>query len=145
AAAALALAPTAVASDNGDDPILHGCRVWCIDDDPRVCEASRALLERWACRVELAAGPEQALAAAQAAQAPELVLLDVRMGERAGPALFAQLCGRWNAEPRVILVTAEPDPALRALAQEQGWGFLSKPVRAPALRALMTQMLLRRG
>lgn len=145
AAAAQAQAPTAVASDNGDDPILHGCRVWCIDDDPRVCEASSALLERWACRVELAAGPEQALAAAQAAQAPELVLLDARMGERAGPALFAQLCGRWNAEPRAILVSAEPDPALRALAQGQGWGFLSKPVRAPALRALMTQMLLRRG
>ena len=145
AAAALAQPPTAVASDNGDDPILHGCRVWCIDDDPRVCEASRMLLERWACRVELAAGPEEALAAAQPAQAPELVLLDVRMGARDGPALFAQLCERWNAEPRVILVTAEPDPALRTLAQERGWGFLAKPVRAPALRALMTQMLLRRG
>ncbi|MDR6672448.1 PAS-domain containing protein [Xanthomonas sp. 1678] len=145
AAAAQAQPPTAVASDNGDDPILHGCRVWCIDDEPRVCEASRMLLERWACRVELAAGPEEALAAAQPAQAPELVLLDVRMGARDGPALFAQLCERWNAEPRVILVTAEADPALRALAQERGWGFLAKPVRAPALRALMTQMLLRRG
>jgi histidine kinase len=143
AAAARLQPPTAMASDNGDDPILHGCRVWCIDDDPRVCEASRALLERWACRVELAAGPEEALAAAQPAQAPELVLLDVRMGAHDGPALFARLCERWNAAPRVILVTAEPDPALRALAQERGWGFLSKPVRAPALRALMTQMLLR--
>jgi len=143
AAAARLQPPTAMASDNGDDPILHGCRVWCIDDDPRVCEASRALLERWACRVELAAGPEDALAAAQPGQAPELVLLDVRMGAHDGPALFARLCERWNATPRVILVTAEPDPALRALAQERGWGFLSKPVRAPALRALMTQMLLR--
>jgi histidine kinase len=143
AAAARLQPPTAMASDNGDDPILHGCRVWCIDDDPRVCEASRALLERWACRVELAAGPEDALAAAQPGQAPELVLLDVRMGAHDGPALFARLCERWNAAPRVILVTAEPDPALRALAQERGWGFLSKPVRAPALRALMTQMLLR--
>ncbi|MBB6367637.1 histidine kinase [Xanthomonas sacchari] len=145
AAAAQRQAPAAMASDNGDDPILHGCRVWCIDDDPRVCEASRTLLTRWACQVELAAGPEQALAAAQPAQAPELVLLDVRMGDRDGPSLFAQLCARWQAEPRVILITAEADPALRALAQERGWGFLAKPVRAPALRALMTQMLLRRG
>ncbi|MET7142825.1 PAS-domain containing protein [Xanthomonas sp. PPL139] len=145
AAAAQRQAPAAMASDNGDDPILHGCRVWCIDDDPRVCEASRTLLTRWACQVELAAGPEQALATAQPAQAPELVLLDVRMGDRDGPSLFAQLCARWQAEPRVILITAEADPALRALAQERGWGFLAKPVRAPALRALMTQMLLRRG
>ncbi len=67
------------------------------------------------------------------------------MGDRDGPSLFAQLCARWQAEPRVILITAEADPALRALAQERGWGFLAKPVRAPALRALMTQMLLRRG
>ncbi|WP_295910193.1 PAS-domain containing protein [uncultured Xanthomonas sp.] len=145
AAAAQRQVPAAMASDNGDDPILHGCRVWCIDDDPRVCEASRTLLTRWACQVELAAGPDQALAAAQPAQAPELVLLDVRMGDCHGPTLFAQLCARWQAEPRVILVTAEADPALRTLAQERGWGFLAKPVRAPALRALMTQMLLRRG
>ncbi|WP_267127276.1 hybrid sensor histidine kinase/response regulator, partial [Xanthomonas sacchari] len=145
AAAAQRQVPAAMASDNGDDPILHGCRVWCIDDDPRVCEASRTLLTRWACQVELAAGPDRALAAAQPAQAPELVLLDVRMGDCHGPTLFAQLCARWQAEPRVILVTAEADPALRTLAQERGWGFLAKPVRAPALRALMTQMLLRRG
>ncbi|MBN6151661.1 PAS-domain containing protein [Xanthomonas sp. AmX2] len=144
-AAAQVRAPTAVASDNGDDPILHGCRVWCIDDDPRVCDASRALLERWACRVEFAAGPDEALAAAQPGQAPEMVLLDVRMGQRDGPSLYPLLCARWGYEPRVILVTAERDDALRQQAQDAGWGFLSKPVRAPALRALMTQMLLRRG
>ncbi|PPU92168.1 hybrid sensor histidine kinase/response regulator [Xanthomonas albilineans] len=138
-------APAAVASDNGDDPILHGCRVWCIDDDPRVCEANSAMLTRWACRVDLAASPKQALAAAQPVHVPELVLLDIHMDEHDGPPLFAQLCARWQAEPRLILVTGEMDTALRALAQQNGWGLLIKPVRAPALRALMTQMLLRRG
>ncbi len=43
----------------------------------------------------------------------------------------------------MILVTAERDDALKAQAVENGWGFLSKPVRPPALRALMTQLLVR--
>ena len=43
----------------------------------------------------------------------------------------------------MILVTAERDASLRRQAAEKGWGFLAKPVRPPALRALMSQMLLR--
>ena len=35
--------------------------------------------------------------------------------------------------------------AMRRQAAERGWGFLAKPVRAPALRALVSQTLLRQG
>ncbi len=142
AAIAARLPPPATNAEHGNDPILHGCRVWCVDDDPRVCEATRALLERWECRVDFAGGPDDALVSANADDVPELLLLDVRMGEHYGPMLLPQLMERWQREPRIILVTAEPDPALRVHAQELGWGFLSKPVRPPALRALITQMLL---
>ncbi|MGL4691503.1 MAG: ATP-binding response regulator, partial [Stenotrophomonas maltophilia] len=129
--------------DSGDDSPLRHCRVWSIDDDPRVCAATRALLERWGCEVELADGPQAALEIASAFNVPQLLLLDVRMGQWHGPDLYEQLCGLWNARPPVILVTAERDDALKAHAAESGWGFLSKPVRPPALRALMTQLLLR--
>lgn len=129
--------------DSGDDSPLRHCRVWSIDDDPRVCAATRALLERWGCEVELADGPQAALEIASAFNVPQLLLLDVRMGQWHGPDLYEQLCGLWNARPPVILVTAERDDALKAHAAESGWGFLSKPVRSPALRALMTQLLLR--
>ncbi|QHG88147.1 PAS-domain containing protein [Xanthomonas sp. NCPPB 1638] len=145
AAIAQQLPPASVLAEPGNDPILHGCRVWCVDDDPRVCEATRALLERWECRVDFVGGPDDALATATAGEAPELLLLDVRMGAHYGPMLLPQLVGHWQREPRVILVTAEPSSALRDHAREAGWGFLSKPVRPPALRALVTQMLLRRG
>ncbi len=129
--------------DTGDDSPLRHCRVWSIDDDPRVCAATRALLERWGCAVELADGPQAALDLAAPATVPQLLLLDVRMGEFHGPDLYEALCVQWQARPPVILVTAERDDALRAQAAENGWGFLSKPVRPPALRALMTQVLLR--
>lgn len=130
-------------AEPGDDSPLRGCRVWSIDDDPRVCAATRALLERWGCAVELADGPQAALEIASAFNPPQLLLLDVRMGQWHGPALYEALCTLWRARPPVILVTAERDDALKAQATANGWGFLSKPVRPPALRALMTQLLVR--
>ncbi|OEY99221.1 MULTISPECIES: PAS-domain containing protein [Stenotrophomonas] len=129
--------------DAGDDSPLRQCRVWSIDDDPRVCAATRALLERWGCMVELADGPQAALEIASTFNVPQLLLLDVRMGQWHGPDLYEQLCELWQARPPVILVTAERDDALKAHASENGWGFLPKPVRPPALRALMTQLLVR--
>ncbi|WP_407352994.1 PAS-domain containing protein [Luteimonas sp. R10] len=128
-----------------DGSPLRGCRVWCIDDDPHVCAATRLLLRRWDCDVPLSDGPGAALAAAAPDNAPDLVLLDVRLGAQDGPTVFETLCERWQCTPLVILVTAETDPALHARARAAGWGFLAKPVRPPALRALMTQLLLRRG
>jgi len=130
-------------AEPGDDSPLRGCRVWSIDDDPRVCAATRALLERWGCTVALADGPQPALEIASAFNPPQLLLLDVRMGQWHGPDLYEALCTLWHARPPVILVTAERDDALKAQAMENGWGFLSKPVRPPALRALMTQLLVR--
>ncbi|HVL45851.1 MAG TPA: response regulator, partial [Acidovorax sp.] len=104
------------------------------------------LLQRWGCTVPMAGGAPEALAAAQPGQAPQLVLLDVHLGAGLhGPEVFAQLCQRWGQTPAVILVTAERDATLRRQAAERGWGFLAKPVRAPALRALVSQTLLRQG
>ncbi|WP_314101560.1 PAS-domain containing protein [uncultured Stenotrophomonas sp.] len=136
-------AAPAVPADAGDDSPLRQCRVWSIDDDPRVCAATRALLERWGCVVDLADGPQAALEIASTFNVPQLLLLDVRMGQWHGPDLYEQLCELWQARPPVILVTAERDDALKEHAAENGWGFLSKPVRPPALRALMTQLLVR--
>jgi histidine kinase len=126
------------------DSLLAGCRVWCIDDDARVIRATRLLLERWGCRVELAGGVEQALAAARADDVPDLLLLDVRLGDDVtGPELFGQLARRWQREPAVLLFTAEQDEALRVLARERNWGFLSKQARTSALRSLMTHLYQR--
>lgn len=115
-----------------------------VEDDGPTCAATKALLERWGCKVPLAGDATQALTQAQPGQAPQLVLLDVHLGAgHHGPDVFVQLCQRWGQTPAVILVTAERDATLRRRAAERGWGFLAKPVRAAALRALMSQTLLR--
>ncbi|WP_312567139.1 PAS-domain containing protein [Comamonas sp.] len=127
-----------------DDAPLQGGEAWYIEDDPQTCAATRALLERWGCAVPYAGGPHDALQRANASNAPQLVLLDVHLGNQLyGPDIYAQLCERWGQTPPVILLTAERDASLRRQAAERGWGFLAKPVRPPALRALLSQTLLR--
>ena len=144
--AAQQAAPPATTQQPADDAPLQGSSAWVIDDDGPTCAATQALLQRWGCTVPLAAGAPEALTAAQPGQAPQLVLLDVHLGAGLhGPEVFAQLCQRWGQTPAVILVTAERDATLRRQAAERGWGFLAKPVRSPALRALMSQTLLRLG
>lgn len=137
-------APPATAQQAPEDTPLHGSSAWVIEDDGPTCAATKALLERWGCQVPLAGDAKDALAQAQPGQAPQLVLLDVHLGGgQHGPDVYTELCRRWGQAPAVILVTAERDATLRRQAAERGWGFLAKPVRAPALRALMSQTLLR--
>ena len=143
-AAVQPVGPATTSPEQGDDAPLQGSSAWVIEDDGPTCAATRALLERWGCQVPLAAGAPEALAQAQPDHAPQLVLLDVHLGPgHHGPDVYATLCQRWGQTPAVILVTAERDATLRRQAAERGWGFLAKPVRAPALRALMSQTLLR--
>jgi len=134
---------SAMASEPRSDVPLRGLSAWYIDDDAPSCAATGALLQRWGCDVPYAGGPQGALQFARAGNAPQLVLLDVRMGEFHGPDLFGELAAIWGQSPQVILVTAERDIALRRHAAERGWAMLFKPVRPSALRALLSQTLLR--
>jgi histidine kinase len=123
---------------------LHGCRVWSVEDDPRVRLSLQTLLTGWGCEVVLAASAEEALrAATQDAGAPDLLLLDHRLPDGNGPDLVPELLRRWGAEVPVIMLSAERDPALREKAQVNGWGFLAKPVNPSKLRAAITHMLMK--
>ncbi len=142
--AAQPAATPSAAQPAADDAPLQGSSAWVIEDDGPTCAATQALLQRWGCTVPLAGGAPQALEQARPGHAPQLVLLDVHLGAgHHGPDVYAELCQAWGQTPAVILVTAERDATLRRQAAERGWGFLAKPVRAPALRALVSQTLLR--
>lgn len=57
--------------------------------------------------------------------------------------VHSALAAVWGASPPVILLTADRSEPAQALARAHGWEFLPKPVRPSALRALMSQLLLR--
>jgi histidine kinase len=126
-----------------NDSVLHGRSVWCVDDDARVRDATRALLEHWGCRVVTAGGTSDGAQLAATSPTPDLLILDYHFGQQSGPEVLRKLCERWGSSPPVILLTAERDPAVEEDARSRGWGFLHKPLRPPSLRALMKQLLVR--
>jgi signal transduction histidine kinase len=123
---------------------LRGCRVWSVEDDPRVRLSLQTLLVGWGCEVVLAASAEEALRAAdRSSTAPDLLLLDHRLPDGSGPEVVPELFRRWGAQVPVIMLSAERDPVLREKAQANGWGFLPKPVNPAKLRAAVTHMLMK--
>jgi PAS domain S-box-containing protein len=127
-----------------DDTELEGRRIWCIDDDPAVLSGARALLERWGCDVRTALNYSEAALLAAQHPAPEILLLDHHLGAMTGAALLSSLLNReWPASPCVVLMSDEAGPDRERVAREAGWSFLRKPVRAAALRALISQLLVR--
>jgi signal transduction histidine kinase len=123
---------------------LHGCRVWSVEDDPRVRLGLKTLLSGWGCEVMLAASAEEALrAATRDGGAPDLLLLDHRLPDGSGPEIVPELFRKWGVEVPVIMLSAERDPALREKVQASGWGFLAKPVNPAKLRAVVTHMLMK--
>ena len=139
-----ALVPAASTVDAmDDDSPLRGCRAWCVDDDAGSREGLCALLQRWECAVANADGVDAAIDAARDDNAPQLLLI-AQPDVASALALRARLAARWGAAPpTILLVDVPPSAGARARAAREGCGVLSMPLRPPALRSLVAQLLLR--
>jgi signal transduction histidine kinase len=127
------LAPIAVAG-------LEGRKVWCIDDDRDVREATRTLLERWGCHVKLCASGEECLRSAHCAEAPDLLILDYGLGDCVGPDLLPELESIWGRVVPVVIVSGEHATLLDDALRNAPWPILAKPIRPRELRAEMLAM-----
>lgn len=109
-------------------------KVLLVDDEPPARARLRRLLAAYAdVDVVGEAGDAEAALALCAAQAPDLVLLDIRMPGTDGLDLAASLP---DPRPAVVFVTAHGDHALRAFDLD-ALDYLLKPVEPPRLaRAL---------
>jgi histidine kinase len=119
---------------------LHGRRVWCIDDDRDVREATRTLLERWGCQVTLCLSGEECLRSARRSDAPDLLILDYGLGDCAGPDLLPDLEAIWGRAVHVIIVSGEHAALLEEALRNSPWPVLAKPIRPEELRAEMLAM-----
>ena len=123
-------------------PWLTGRRVLVVDDDPAVREGAATLLTQWGCEVRVAGSGAEALDTFDV-EGPELLVVDLRLGERAGDGLevVASLHRRHGREVPVLIITG--DTSVDELERLRGAGFpvLHKPVRANRLRAALTQLL----
>ncbi len=144
-ASALPAAPPAGDAD-AESP-LRGCRIQVLDDDIAAGDALRARLAQWHCDVVPAAASAAICdPSTQAAGAtPDVLLLTARSGGLEIARCWRDLQAGWTTTPLVILLTDQADAAWRDLADAGDWSVLPMPVRPPALRALLSQRLLRRG
>jgi Na+/proline symporter/signal transduction histidine kinase len=116
--------------------------VVCIDDEEQVREGMEVLLQSWGCDVITAASADLALlASAGRANSPDLLLIDLHLGDEQpdGITEIAKLRDAWGDAVPAALITANRDPVVMARAKALGLDVLHKPVKPARLRALIAQ------
>jgi two-component system, response regulator PdtaR len=111
-------------------------RLLIVDDDPNYLDSVSELLQS-AGYETITAGSFHAGKRALAESNPDLLLLDVRLGEYNG----LQFISTGENHVRAILVTGYDDPVLRADAASFGARFLLKPVDPAVLLGVIEEEL----
>ena len=133
---------TAAAVDRGQ---LDGIEVVCIDNDAAILNGMEMVLTGWGCRVIKA--PDLATAIASIDETgftPRVLLIDYHLDEGNGIEAITELRKRYGADLTAILITADRSPDVREEARAHGVQVLNKPVKPAALRALITQVRIKR-
>jgi CheY-like chemotaxis protein/anti-sigma regulatory factor (Ser/Thr protein kinase) len=125
-------------SDQGVHRDLEGLELLCLDNDQRIREGMQQLLLTMGARVRVAADREQLKAGLAESPGPDVVLADYHLdGDDTGiAAMQAAMASSGRAIP-CIIISADDSDVVRDRAKAAGFRFLSKPVNAARLRALV--------
>lgn len=119
-----------------------GAVILIVDDDPRVAGAAQKLLVEAGHNVPEIVGHPTYLEASLARVRPDLVLMDIDLGEGVSGIDVAALL---PPDLPVLFVSAHSDPATLARAgKTRPAGFVVKPFDAPQLRAAVEMALAQR-
>lgn len=116
-----------------------GYRVLIVDDVPDTLGALAEFLNRSGYEALTASSFEQARKAADE-QAPDLIIVDVRLGEYNGLHLVIRERLAHPDRP-IIVISGYADPQTAAEVRQYGAEFLAKPVRPAELTAMVGRML----
>ena len=139
--------PEPVARESAPSPsTLAGLTICAIDNEPRILDGMRTLLEGWGCTVVTAATRTEAIAAlASKALRPDAVVVDYHLDGDNGVDVIAALRAHFDAELPAVLVTADRTEELRTEAAARDIRVLAKPLKPAALRALLAQWRVTRS
>jgi signal transduction histidine kinase len=125
---------------------LAGRRVLVIDNEPSILDGMRILLEGWSCSVVTAADAEAAIKACRAAKfRPDVLLVDYHLDQSNGIDAVLKLRWRYRSVIPAVLITADRTPEVRDRAKGEEMEILNKPIKPPALRAVLIQIGMRRA
>lgn len=123
---------------------LSGLRILVIDNEPTILDGMRRILEGWGAMVHTAAEPGAAIADLRSAKArPDLMLVDYHLDDMNGIDAIKKLRWKFRADLPAILITADRSPEVRDKATQEKVEIINKPIKPPALRALVAQIRLK--
>lgn len=117
---------------------LDGLSVFCIDNDERILDGMRLLLEGWGCSVTTFTGWtsfERSLPGS-----PDIVLADYHLDGENGLDVIARLRSVYGLSLPAVLVTADRSSEVRSAADAIGVAVINKPVKPAVLRSAITRM-----
>ena len=136
--AAEAVLPDRPAASQGPTAALNGMVVLCVDNDPRILEGMRLLLEGWGCVVLTNAGktgPDPA-----GTTRPDVLLADYHLDGQTGIDFIRGFRNRHGPDIPAVLITADRSNEVRALAELIDVPVLNKPLKPAVLRQMMTRL-----
>ncbi|WP_137387634.1 PAS domain-containing hybrid sensor histidine kinase/response regulator [Rhodoligotrophos defluvii] len=139
---AIAAQPAPAAHDREGQ--LRGLNILCIDNERSILDGMTTLLSGWGCRVVTATTAAEALDRVVDSAPFDVVLADYHLQQDTGLDLIDELRRRYPEPLPAVLITADRSRSLQAKAAEMGVGYLKKPLKPAALRALLTRALIRR-
>ncbi|OFC69296.1 PAS domain-containing hybrid sensor histidine kinase/response regulator [Alteromonas confluentis] len=119
---------------------LQGQHILLLENDEQITQAMQELLSDWGAEVICASSLSSAQAVCPAP--PDMMLVDYHLdfGEK-GTDAAKSLKGFWQQNVPGILVTANRDDGVRDEAAAAGLRYLPKPVKPPALKRLLKELL----
>lgn len=134
---------SSAAGESRDAPGSRPLTVVVIDDSADALHGMSALLEKWGCRPVTAATATDAVVQLISADLePDLVVSDYHLaGGLKGDAAIAQVRQEFDRSPVSLIMTSDPDPALRERLRTEGFRVFDKPLNVAKLRALIERLV----
>jgi len=117
-----------------------GLAVACIDNDARILEGMRLLLEGWGCAVATYAGSADIEARATAMPRPDIILADYHLDGETGLDAVVRLRALHGESIPAVLVTADRTAEVRTAAAALDVPVINKPVKPAALRSVLARL-----
>ncbi|MEN0021153.1 MAG: response regulator [Planctomycetota bacterium] len=131
----------ATGTTDADATIGHGnpaLSILALDDDADFREFLQGLLEGEGHTVRTAATPDECLKACEA-DLPDVLLLDLDMGEFSGEKVLADVKKRWPRQC-VVIITGHPSmESMRSSFRQDVYDYLTKPFSTDDLRRVLDQ------
>ncbi len=118
---------------------LSGLTVFCIDNEARILDGMKVLLEGWKCEVHLFADEASVLNSLAVAK-PDVVIADYHLDSGTGIDAINAMRSKGTSDFTGILITADRSAAVRKMSKAADMALLQKPVKPAALRALLSRV-----